>query len=94
MTEHAAAITQTAAGAAKGKRRRRSNGSTISASAGTVNHRVVVGGSTPSLERALERDHERRERDQRVEPVPADERAEVAHGVNVLQGSGRRLLLR
>ena len=44
----AAAITQTAAGAAKGKRRRRSSGRTISASAGTVNHRVVVGGSAPS----------------------------------------------
>ena len=47
-TAHPAAITQTAAGAAKGKRRRRSSGRTISASAGTVNHRVVVGGSAPS----------------------------------------------
>ena len=45
---HPAAITQTAAGAAKGKRRRRSSGSTISASAGTVNQRVVVGPSMDS----------------------------------------------
>jgi hypothetical protein len=45
-------------------------------------------------ERALERDHERREHDQRVESVAADDWAEAAHGVNVLQGLGRRLLLR
>jgi hypothetical protein len=58
--EHAAATSQRAAGAAKGKRWRRSSG----------------------------------EHDQRVESVAADERAEIAHGVNVLQGLGRRLLPR
>ena len=49
-------------------------------------------GAVP--ESGFERDHERREHDQRVESVPADEWAEVAHGVNVLQRFGRRLLLR
>ena len=41
----------TDAGAAKGKRRRASSGSTTSAVAGTVNHRVVRGASGESVRR-------------------------------------------
>ena len=75
--ESAAAISQTAAGAAKGSGGARAAAATTSAIAGTVNHRVVVGAVGAVPERDLERDHERREHDQRVESVPADERAEV-----------------
>ena len=83
--ESAAANTQTAAGAAKGKRRRASSGSATSAIAGTVNQRVVLGAcAASSLERDLERHHERGEHDQQVEPVPAREGPDAAHALNVL----------
>ena len=59
-----------------------------------MNHRVARRRVDAVPERALERDHERGKRDQRVESVPAEEWAEVAHEVNVLQGFRRRLLLR
>ena len=91
--ESAAAISQTDAGAANGKRPRARRGRITSAAAGAANHGVVVGAPDESLSDGdLDRSLDRREHDQHVEPEPAKERHHASHAVNVLQCSAGRLL--
>ena len=90
--ESDAASSQTAAGAANGKRRRPSSGSTISATAGTANQSDVVGPRVVLVRATSNALYQRREHDQGVDSVLARKRPEPAHELNVLQALALRVL--
>ena len=91
--ESAAQSTHTDAGAAKGRRRRASNGSTTSTAAGTASHMVELRLLQRVVrQRDLERSRDRRENNQQIEPVAPRECYEPAHALNVLHARVYRVL--